>query len=509
MFCPKCGFSLKDGEKFCRECGAPISQLIDNNENREEVSAAIEDNAIQSQGLTESDEQPDSDKYYEKAHDHKGITRKAIIIAIISILFLLLAGIGFVKYSGASTLRNEIKLGNKYLQEGKYEEAVLAFQKAIKIEPKSVEARVGLGKAYIGSGKIDLAEKAFKEAISINAKKPQAYIELAKLYENEGKTNDAIAILEKGYSATGNSSIKKMLDEIKAKQNQKITFEDKEFEKMIRKIINKETGDITAADLEKVESISITGNMARTNNFVSWQWDWGAKSVKYTDEQNNLHSEKGSIKNIDDLKWFPNLKTLLIGYNEISDISVVSKLTKLESLQLPFNHIQSIEAIGDLKNLKAVEVMGNQIKDISILKQLPKIETLFLQENQIDDINVLKENTNIKVLYLDGNNLTDISILNKFKNLSNLGLGHNHIRDISALRELINLKQLEIGMNNLTDISPLTNLKNLEELDLSDNKIENISVLRELSNLKQLYIMGNPIGDYSPLDSLKNTKIDK
>ena len=44
-----------------------------------------------------------------------------------------------------------IDTGVKYLIDGKYEEAILTFNKAIEIEEKSTEARVYLGKGYIGN----------------------------------------------------------------------------------------------------------------------------------------------------------------------------------------------------------------------------------------------------------------------------------------------------------------------------------------------------------------------
>ena len=52
-----------------------------------------------------------------------------------------------------------LNTGIKYLMDGQYEEAILAFDKAIKIEPKTTEARVYKAKAYIGNEELDKAVK--------------------------------------------------------------------------------------------------------------------------------------------------------------------------------------------------------------------------------------------------------------------------------------------------------------------------------------------------------------
>jgi len=142
---------------------------------------------------------------------------KLIVIISIIIFGLAFGGVGMTKYVNASQVKNELVLGNKYLEEGKYEEAILEFQKVIKIEPNNIEARVGLAKAYQKTGKLDDAEKILNEAIGINPKKVDPYLELAELYISENNLVDAIKILTDGYKATNDQSIKTMLDDNKSK----------------------------------------------------------------------------------------------------------------------------------------------------------------------------------------------------------------------------------------------------------------------------------------------------
>ena len=78
--------------------------------------------------------------------------------------------------------QEQYDLGMRYLNEGNYQEAIIAFEAAIEIDAKRPEAYLGAAEAYIAADDIDAA----------------------------------IAILEKGYAATNDDSLKNRLDEIKS-----------------------------------------------------------------------------------------------------------------------------------------------------------------------------------------------------------------------------------------------------------------------------------------------------
>jgi len=149
----------------------------------------------------------------------KKVKLKLIMTISVVILCLVLGGVGIVQYTNGSHIKEGLSLGDKYLEEGKYEKAILAFKKVIQIDPKNIEARVGLAKVYTKVGKADEAEKILKEAISINPKKVEPYIELAKLYMYIRGNNpvNAIKTLTDGYKSTNDESIKSILEDLKSK----------------------------------------------------------------------------------------------------------------------------------------------------------------------------------------------------------------------------------------------------------------------------------------------------
>ena len=107
--------------------------------------------------------------------------KKFIIIGAAAVVGLGAAGAGTAWFlSSRDSADKLVELGNKYLEDGEYDKAIIEFEKAINLDNTCVEAYIGIAKAYIGLGKED----------------------------------DAIQYLQDGYDITGDPEIKKMLDEL-------------------------------------------------------------------------------------------------------------------------------------------------------------------------------------------------------------------------------------------------------------------------------------------------------
>lgn len=114
---------------------------------------------------------------------------KKILLFIISILVILLAVVNVFLYlhvtSPMQQVGKQLDLGQQYLLNLEYEEAVAAFEIVIEIEPKNVDAYMGMAEAYIGMG----------------------------------KTDKAIQILKRGYRETGDEDLGDLLEQLEAEQN--------------------------------------------------------------------------------------------------------------------------------------------------------------------------------------------------------------------------------------------------------------------------------------------------
>ena len=71
----------------------------------------------------------------------------------------------------------KLELAIKYLSENKYEEAILAYQEVIDIDPKIVEAYKGISLAYTMQGENDKAEAILNQGLEQN--QDNKYLKLA------------------------------------------------------------------------------------------------------------------------------------------------------------------------------------------------------------------------------------------------------------------------------------------------------------------------------------------
>ena len=77
------------------------------------------------------------------------------------LVILLLCGCG----EAAKTWQEEYDLGVRYLSEGNYDEAILAFEAAIEIDPKRAEAYLSLADVYVAQGDLDAAREVLDRAV--------------------------------------------------------------------------------------------------------------------------------------------------------------------------------------------------------------------------------------------------------------------------------------------------------------------------------------------------------
>jgi len=292
-----------------------------------------------------------------------------------------------------------------------------------------------------------------------------------------------------------------------------ISFQDQNLENKIRQKINKPTGQlylsdvdtITVLDLKDADILSIDGleyctsieTIDLSSNYII---DVSCLSGLTTLQSLNFHNSM-IISDISPLSELTNLMYLDLYDNNISDISPLSELTNLMYLDLYDNLISDISPLTELINLTELNVRYNRVTDISALSNLTKIEELDISENfQISNISALSGMTNMKTLILHLNLIDDISALSNMNNLIKLTLNYNGISDITPLSNMTKLEELYLPYNNIRDISPLSGLDSLSVLELNENSILDILPLvqnTEFASGDRVNLTGNPLNDTS------------
>lgn len=89
----------------------------------------------------------------------------SFIVAAAVALIALIVGISIYN-TPANRVRRQLDLGNKYLEEENYEQAMLAFEEAIAIDERCMEAYAGGLEAYLGAGDMDGAQDCYDRTLA-------------------------------------------------------------------------------------------------------------------------------------------------------------------------------------------------------------------------------------------------------------------------------------------------------------------------------------------------------
>ena len=162
----------------------------------------------------------------------------------------------------------------------------------------------------------------------------------------------------------------------------------------------------------------------------------------------------------------------------------MATLTVLEARDQGIRDLTGLEFATNLETLSLgenaeTEINSNDISNLSPLSGLTNLTTLNLNRNNVSDISPLASLTNLTWLVLWDNSASDLSPLSRLTNLAGLDLNGNGVSDISALASLTNLTWLVLMVNSISDISPLvanTGLGSGDEVYLWRNPLSSTSL---------------------------------
>lgn len=136
-------------------------------------------------------------------------SKKKTIFILAGVLLLLVLGILFIMVQKwqQTNMQKKLDLGQSCLSEGKYEEAIRAYQDVIKINEKEKDAYKGLSESFAGIGDYQQAEEtAYSgiEKLEDNNQKVEMYQVLVDLYTEEAKPQEDLQLLkDEAFQETG------------------------------------------------------------------------------------------------------------------------------------------------------------------------------------------------------------------------------------------------------------------------------------------------------------------
>lgn len=202
--------------------------------------------------------------------------KTVIIVTVIAAVLVIAAIVGVIMYNNMpeQKLKKQLSLGDKYLSELNYEEAILAYDAALRIEPnnsavteKEVNAYKAWASSEFNSGNYEhtvvILEEGYEKLTDDNLYDQviETYIDWSMVSYSEGDLDNAIDVIEQADDKYNDGRIDKKINEYRIEKLFKEAesyIQDKEYIKAIEtidKIIDMDESNTEALDMWVVTQI--------------------------------------------------------------------------------------------------------------------------------------------------------------------------------------------------------------------------------------------------------------
>lgn len=212
----------------------------------------------------------------------------------------------------------------------------------------------------------------------------------------------------------------------------------------------------------------------------------GVASLEALADKEKLYTVSGSYTQVKDLTAVTRLTELREVYFAgcgITTIETPFYSLYLETVDLSYNGLQSLDALIYCAALVHVDLAFNDLYDVDVLaKSASTLETLDVSANfhlYDFDLEFLNSCVQLRRLTMDGLYLGELNFISELEGLEYLSAVGCDVRDISTLQKLTCLNYLNLAANRITDIAVLAQIANeYMTLDISLNEgLEDVSAL--------------------------------
>lgn len=443
--------------------------------------------------------------------------------AVIPVFVCILAAVGIVAYLSFSHNRAErlgeyIDLGERYLEELDYEEAVVAFQKAVEIDPRNKDASIGLAHAYEGAEQYDQAEAVYLSMTEHFPDDSIPYQDLAELYVRLERLEDARRLLEEAVSKMEDENIQELYEKTNPKAPvfslaagtydswQAVEISVEHPEEVIYYSLDGSAPDegsliyqepvILPSGTTAIQAIAVN-SMGYVSEPASAEYriDQRREEIEFTDPvmeslvRQKLELWNGPLYNEDVVRIISLRAVGRNGENGGEDLA--GTIFTESGYQFYGN---SMTDTGELTTLA----------DLAYMPFLAELDIAYQSRLSLDGIESCTHLTSLSLLH---NELTSIEPLRNMTSLERLSLGWNRISDLTPVSGLVNLTSLSFWGNRVSSLEAVSGLTKLRYLDFSGNTVRDITALAGLTELEELWMYENQVSDLTPLKGLENLRV--
>ncbi|HSW68147.1 MAG TPA: hypothetical protein VLH16_06180 [Bacteroidales bacterium] len=181
----------------------------------------------------------------------------------------------------------------------------------------------------------------------------------------------------------------------------------------------------------------------------------------------------------------------------------IRRIWQSESIDLSASQdFDDITPLSKLTQLRTVNLTGTQVYDLTPIRNLTRLESLNISNTMVSDLSMMRFAINLRILDASKTPLTDLTPLISFQNLARLNISQTPANDLSPLAQIPSLRYFRLAKTSVTDFSPISHLNNLHILDLSNTTFSDPSILSNLHYLERLHAEATHLTSVAPLAQL-------
>lgn len=276
--------------------------------------------------------------------------------------------------------------------------------------------------------------------------------------------------------------------------SQAVSFEDAALEAAVRTLLGKPEGALTADELAGIQSLILCGDT------VYASFDQLVMSGNTLLVDGEPVAARGGVQTLSDLAMLPNLRSLALCSQQITDISPLAQLD-LQYLALHDNAIRDLSPLSACASLQTLYIGENPVSDLSALAACPRLSQLYAVNTAMTSCASLAGLESLSLLHLFSPcALEDPDVLCGLPNLSILRLCPVSSAQLETLSRLSSLRFLYLwSVEGLTSLEPLSALTQLNLLFIDSPSLTSLDGISGLESLTSLSLVQSAVSDLSPL----------
>jgi internalin A len=175
----------------------------------------------------------------------------------------------------------------------------------------------------------------------------------------------------------------------------KVAFSDASLEAEVRRKAGKPEGPLSSADLRKVRSVDLTRGGTKVDELDPCIFP-------LLTSLHHLYLGGGELTDLSPIKTLTKIEGLRVSMNQVSDLSPIAGMLQMDRLDLGRTQVKDLTPLKGMKNMTELMLDDTPVENLTPLAGLTKLERLSIKRTRVTDLSPLRSLTKLKFLYVAG-----------------------------------------------------------------------------------------------------------